>query len=145
MISNDSKLLHLTLQAYRDLFGVLSDHLESFKSKGNKIIYIYYKHVTLLKIPVLFFTLLVKHLSKLAQKKSSRNKEYNLLTINELQQLCYATMGISIIGDEHRMMMFQLCCFAKLELNPRFLIASKHDALKIGFYLYTCSMEFRQP
>ena len=35
MITNDSKWLHLT----HDSFGVLSDHLESFKSNGDKIIY----------------------------------------------------------------------------------------------------------
>ena len=39
IISNDSKWLHLTYQTHRDSFGVLSDHLESFKSKGDKIIY----------------------------------------------------------------------------------------------------------
>jgi len=47
MISNDSKWLRLSYQTHRDSFGVLSGHLEPFLAKGDKIIYIYYKHGTL--------------------------------------------------------------------------------------------------
>ena len=55
MISNNSKWFHLTYQTHRDSFGVIPYHLESINSKGDKIIYTYYKHGPLLKITLSLF------------------------------------------------------------------------------------------
>ena len=54
-----------------DLFGVLSDHLEPFKSKGEN--YLYYKHAMLLKIALSFFGTLSETVQHMAILKNGLN------------------------------------------------------------------------
>ena len=55
MTLNDLKGLQMSLFVSKKLSEVIWDHLESFKSWGDKISYVYYKNATLLKNALSFF------------------------------------------------------------------------------------------